>query len=76
MGVFHREALEAGVTLFDPSPERDYGSLGQLRVVVRDGLAEVDGLADVLALDGGELVPLASRLRDGFQTVAGALPAD
>jgi hypothetical protein len=71
--VFHREAFQAGVTLFDPSPEREYGSLSQLRVVVRDGLAEVDGLADVLSLDGGELVPLASRLRAGFQAVAETL---
>jgi hypothetical protein len=74
--VFHREAFQAGVTLFDPSPEREYGSLSQLRVIVRDGLAESDGLADVLSLDGGELVPLASRLRDGFQAVADALPGD
>ena len=31
--------------------------------------------ADVLALDDGELVPLASRLRAGFGTVAQALPS-
>ena len=32
-----------------------------------------DGLADVLSLDEGDLVPHASRLRDGFERVAEAL---
>jgi len=50
-------------------------SLLELRDVVRDGLAEADGVADVLALDDGELVPLASRLRAGFEAVAQALPS-
>ena len=71
--ALHREAFQAGITLFDPSPTREYESLLELRVVIRDGLADTDGLADVLTLDDGELVPFASRLRDGFQAVAEAL---
>jgi hypothetical protein len=72
--ALHREAFQAGLTLFDANPERGYASLVELRVVIRDGLADADGLADVLSLDGGELVPFASRLRDGFQAVSDALP--
>jgi hypothetical protein len=72
--ALHREAFQAGITLFDANPEREYATIVQLRVVIRDGLADADGLADVLSLNGGELVPLASRLRDGFQAVADALP--
>jgi hypothetical protein len=72
--VLHREARQSGIALFDPDPNREYGGLLELRVVIRDGLAEADGLADLLTLDGGELVPFASRLRDGFQAVADALP--
>ena len=73
--VLHGEALRLGVALFDLDANREYASLLELRVVVRDGLAGADGLAEVLSLDdpGGELVPLASRLRDGFQAVAQAL---
>jgi len=74
--VLHREALNLGVALFDPSPNRECASLLELRVVVRDGLASADGLADVLSLDDGEFVPLASRLRAGFEAVAQALPGD
>ena len=72
--ALHREAFQAGLTLFDANPDREYANLVQLRVVNRDGLADADGLADVLSLNGGELVPLAGRLRDGFQAVSDALP--
>ena len=70
------EALRLGVALFDLDPNREYPSLLELRVVVRDGLAGADGLADVLSLDDGGLVPLASRLRAGFEAVAQALPSN
>jgi hypothetical protein len=72
----HREALRLGIALFDLDPDREYGSMPELRVVVRDGLAGADGLADVLSLDDGALLPLASRLRDGFEAVAQALPGN
>jgi hypothetical protein len=72
--VLHREALQAGIALFDANPNREYASLSELRVVIRDGLAGADGLADLFTIDGGELVPFASRLRDSFQAVAQALP--
>jgi hypothetical protein len=72
--ALHREALQAGVALFEMNPNRDYATLLKLRVVIRDGLAGADGLADVLTLDDGELVRFVSRLRDGFQAVADALP--
>ena len=68
--AFHREALRLGVALFDLDANREYTSVLELRVVVRDGLAGADGLADVFSLDNGDLVPLASRLRDGFDGVA------
>ena len=71
--ALHREALRLGVALFDLDANREYAGLLELRVVVRDGLAGADGLADVLSLDEGELVPHASRLRDGFEQVAQAL---
>jgi hypothetical protein len=72
--ALHREALRLGVALFDLDPNREYTSLLELLVVIRDGLAGADGLADVLSLDDGELVPLASRVRSGFQAVADAVP--
>jgi hypothetical protein len=71
--ALHREALNLGVALFDPDANREYASLLELRVVLRDGVAGADGLADVLSLDDGDLVPYASRLRDGFERVAQAL---
>jgi hypothetical protein len=71
----HREALAAAVALFDLDPNRDYSTLPELREVAGDGLAEADGLAEVLVLDGGELVPLASRMRVAFEATVGALPA-
>jgi len=76
--VLHGEALRLGVALFDLDANREYTSLSELHDVVNDGLAGADGLAEVLSLDDpdGELVPLASRLRDGFGTVAEALPSD
>jgi hypothetical protein len=76
--VLHGEALRVGVALFDLEANREYSNLVELRDVVRDGLAGADGLAEVLSLDdpGGKLVSLASRLRDGFQTVAQALPSN
>jgi hypothetical protein len=74
--ALHREALRLGVALFDLDANREYASLLELRVVVRDGLAGTDGLADVLSLDDGGLVPLASRLRAGFEAVAEALPSN
>ena len=72
-GALHGEAHGLGVALFDLDANREYASLLELRVVVRDGLAGADALADVLSLDNGDLVPLASRLRDGFDEVAQAL---
>lgn len=72
--ALHREALRLGVALFDLDPNREYASLLELHVVIRDGLAGADGLADVLSLDDGQLVPLASRVRSGFQAVADAVP--
>jgi hypothetical protein len=74
--VLHGEALDLGVALFDLDANREYASLLELRVVVRDGLAGADGLADVLSLDDGELVPLASRLRAGFEAIAQTLPSN
>jgi hypothetical protein len=74
--ALNREAVRLGVALFDLDPDREYSSLSELRVVVRDGLAGTDGLADVLSLDDGELVPLATRLRSGFEVVAQVLPSD
>ena len=76
--VLHGEALNLGVALFDLGVNREYASLPELRDVVHDGLAGADGLAEVLSLDdpGGELVPLASRLRDGFEAVDQALPSN
>lgn len=74
--ALHREALGLGVALFDLDANREYATLLELRVVIRDGLAGADGLADVLSLDDGELVPLASQLRSGFQAAADALPRD
>lgn len=74
--ALHREALRISLALFDLDPNREYASLLELRVVVRDGLAGADGLADVLSLDEGELVPLATRLRSGFEAVAQALPGN
>ena len=71
--ALHQEALSLGVALFDLDANREYANLLELRVVVRDGLAGADGLADVLSLDNGELVPFASRLRAGFEEVAQAL---
>ncbi len=73
----HREALAAGVALFDPDPNRDYSSLTELREVVSQGLADAEGLAEVFVLgDPGGFVQLASRLRAGFEAADGALPAD
>jgi hypothetical protein len=74
--ALNREAVRLGLALFDLDPDREFTSLSELRVVVRDGLAGTDGLADVLSLDEGELVPLATRLRSGFEAVAQALPSD
>ena len=71
--ALHLEALRLGVALFDLDANREYASLLKLRVVLRDGLAGADGLADVLSLDDGDLVPLASRLRQGFEAVTQAL---
>ncbi len=68
------EALRLGLALLDLDPDREYASLLELHAVVRDGLAGADGLAEVLSLDEGELVPPASRLRSGFEAVAEALP--
>jgi hypothetical protein len=72
----HREALKLGIALFDADPNRQYTSLTELRSVGDDGLAEADGLAEVLSLDdgSGELVALASRIRAGFETLARTLP--
>jgi hypothetical protein len=69
------ERTQAKAALLDAQAARD-ASLIELRVVVRDGLAGADGLADVLSLDDGGLVPLASRLRAGFEAVAQALPSN
>lgn len=76
--VLHAEALRLGVALFDLDANREYSSLLELRDVVRDGLAGADGLAEVVSLDdpGGELVSFASRMRDGFETVAQAVPSN
>ena len=75
--LLHREARGLGILLVDADANREYSNLAELREVVRDGLADADGLAEVLALDdpGGELVPLASRVRDGFEAVAQGLRA-
>jgi hypothetical protein len=72
----HKEALSLGVALFDSEANRGYSGLLELRDVVKDGLAGADGLAEVLSLNdpGGELVALASRLRDGFEALTRALP--
>jgi hypothetical protein len=74
--ALHGVALRLAISLFDPDPDREYASLLELRVVVRDGLAGADGLADVLSLDDGGLVPLASRLRAGFEAVAQVLSSN
>ena len=72
-----REALAAGVALFDPDPNRDYSSLTELREVVSQGLADAEGLAEVFVLgDPGGFVQLASRIRAGFEAIDGALPVD
>jgi hypothetical protein len=71
--TLHQEALSLGVALFDLEANREYASLLEFRVVIRDGFAGADGLADVLSFDNGDLVPLASRLRAGFEAVAKAL---
>jgi hypothetical protein len=73
--ALRREAVQLRLALFELDPDREYASLLELRAVVRDGLAGADGLADVLSLDEGELVPLATRLRSGFEAVAQALPS-
>ncbi len=74
--ALRRDAAQVGLALFDLDPNREYASLLELRAVLGDGRAGADGLADVLSLDEGELVPLASRVRSGFEAVAGALPGD
>lgn len=74
--ALHGEALRLGLALFDLDPNSEYASLLELRGVVRDGLAGADGLADVLSLDEGEFVPLATRLRSGLEAVSQALPSN
>jgi hypothetical protein len=76
--VLHGEAHRLGIALFDADANREYSGLPELRDVVKDGLTDADGLAEVLSLDdpGGELVSLASRLRAGFEAVAQALPSN
>jgi hypothetical protein len=73
---FHQEALGLGVALFDADANRQYSSLAELRSVIDDGLAGADGLAEVVSLNDptGELVALATQLRNGFETLARALP--
>ena len=72
----HGEARSAGVALFDLDPNRDYATLPELRDVVGQGLADAEGLGAVLVLDDpGGFIPLASRLRAGFEAAAAALPA-